>query len=90
MEVKNDNTIIKVDNRIFVQDIGARPLLETLAAMVECAIETGQFKKLVVNNLALLTQIASEERDKLKEQADDSISKLKDMLDEDITDRGSW
>jgi len=88
VEVKTENTIIKVDNGNFVMDIGAHPLLETLVAQIECAIDTGAYKELVLGNMMLMHSIIKDK--KKQEEQDDKLSCDDESLLDDITDKGSW
>ena len=55
MEVRSDNTIIKVDNASFVKTHVSRELLESIMMYIDCAIDTGEYKKMT-NGLMLIMQ----------------------------------
>jgi len=68
MEERTKNVCIKVDNAKYIQDIGARPLLQVLTAMVECAIETRRYKELVLGCMMMMKSLIDDTKAYEKKQ----------------------
>ena len=95
MEERNKNICIKVDNAKFVTNPEARLTLKGVIAYLECAIETGQTRRLNTLMCQLLIKMVDGPKgDDIRDKMDtllDNIGKGLDDLEEELDeDKDKW